>query len=184
MSVIPDVVVAAIWDWIYDANIGVLNSVLHQAGVMKEKVDWLGSARLAFPAVIFVMAWRIAPLGALLIGIGMQLIPTTFLHTLSLLQERADQVESARLFEGSEFAKSGRRLRMRQITDEKSVADIWDRLRDERPIDPDHEQAIADVESIAKAKSYSNNIENFIGTAKVPMGLIGPLRVNGLHAQG
>ncbi|MXW09819.1 MAG: hydroxymethylglutaryl-CoA reductase [Gammaproteobacteria bacterium] len=32
--------------------------------------------------------------------------------------------------------------------------------------------------------AYSRNIENFIGTVKVPIGLAGPLRVRGLYAQG
>jgi hydroxymethylglutaryl-CoA reductase (NADPH) len=31
---------------------------------------------------------------------------------------------------------------------------------------------------------YSHNIENFIGMARMPLGLAGPLRVNGLFAQG
>lgn len=32
--------------------------------------------------------------------------------------------------------------------------------------------------------SYSKNIENFIGTARIPIGLAGPLRVRGLFARG
>lgn len=36
----------------------------------------------------------------------------------------------------------------------------------------------------ANAESFKRNIEHFIGTAKVPVGIAGPLRVNGLHAAG
>jgi hydroxymethylglutaryl-CoA reductase (NADPH) len=32
--------------------------------------------------------------------------------------------------------------------------------------------------------TLQGNIENFIGTAQVPVGLIGPVRINGLHAHG
>jgi hydroxymethylglutaryl-CoA reductase (NADPH) len=43
---------------------------------------------------------------------------------------------------------------------------------------------IADLASVANGAAYSHNIEHFIGTVKVPIGLAGPLRVNGLFAQG
>lgn len=33
-------------------------------------------------------------------------------------------------------------------------------------------------------ESYSKNIEYGLGTVKIPLGLAGPLRINGLHAQG
>jgi hydroxymethylglutaryl-CoA reductase (NADPH) len=31
---------------------------------------------------------------------------------------------------------------------------------------------------------FKDNCENFVGTVKIPLGIAGPLRVNGLHAQG
>src|SRR6476659_10456381 len=43
---------------------------------------------------------------------------------------------------------------------------------------------IADVRSMEQRDAYARHIENFIGTVKVPGGIAGPLRVNGLHAHG
>lgn len=44
--------------------------------------------------------------------------------------------------------------------------------------------ALLDDRVAAEAERYARNIENFIGAARIPIGLIGPLRVNGLHANG
>jgi hydroxymethylglutaryl-CoA reductase (NADPH) len=49
---------------------------------------------------------------------------------------------------------------------------------------PQSRDNLLDPQTLAQLECYRRNIENFVGTVKVPIGLAGPLRVNGLFAQG
>src|SRR5271156_2650016 len=51
-------------------------------------------------------------------------------------------------------------------------------------VDEDCKNQILDPQTAAERDVYQKNIENFIGPIKLQIGLIGPLRVNGLYAQG
>lgn len=63
-----------------------------------------------------------------------------------------------------------------------SVARYWARLTG--TASAADQAALADPETMAAPEVYSANIENFIGTLKLPVGIIGPMRVNGLNAKG
>ena len=74
--IIPGVVVALIWEFIYQPNYGLLNDLLARAGWMGERVAWLANPNLAMPAVIFTNIWRGVPFFAIMLLAGLQAIPT------------------------------------------------------------------------------------------------------------
>ena len=49
----PAVVIALVWGWIFDPNIGLVNKLLHT------NLTWLFDSNLAMPVLIFVSVWKL-----------------------------------------------------------------------------------------------------------------------------
>lgn len=62
----------------------------------------------------------------------------------------------------------------------EALEERWRVLR----VRPETRRALAGPDTVARMADYQRNVENFVGIAKLPIGLAGPLRVNGLFAQG
>ncbi len=73
--VIPTVVSAKMWQWIYNPDFGIMNFLLRECGLLSANVNWLGNKYLAIHAVILADVWKTTPFMALLLLAGLQVIP-------------------------------------------------------------------------------------------------------------
>ncbi|MBR6127480.1 sugar ABC transporter permease, partial [bacterium] len=67
----PAVVIAIVWGWIFDPNIGLINTVL------KTHLTWLFDTKLAMPVLIFVSVWKLIGYNIVLFLTGFSTIDKT-----------------------------------------------------------------------------------------------------------
>lgn len=89
--VVPSVVAALVWRWVYAGDYGILNHMLRQVGLIQRPLEWLSTPDLAMAAVIAVGVWKWTPFMAVVLLAGLQSVP----------QERyeAAEVDGASIFQ-------------------------------------------------------------------------------------
>lgn len=95
--VIPSVIAALTWRWMFDAQSGLVNGLLVQVGILDGPRSWLGDPSIAPWAVIAVSVWRGFPFVTVMLLAALQTIPKE-------------------LYEAAELDGAGPVRRMRHIT--------------------------------------------------------------------
>ena len=71
----PPVIRGILWRLIYDADTGVVNSMLTSIGIIDYPINWLNSFEYAIPAIIVVGIWGELPKAAIFLLAGLKTIP-------------------------------------------------------------------------------------------------------------
>jgi len=72
--IVPSVVAALTWQWMYSEDYGVINYLLQKAGLIDQNIPWLGSPKYALLAVILVGIWKGLPFVTVTMLAGLQAI--------------------------------------------------------------------------------------------------------------
>ncbi len=78
------VLAGQMWRWLFNDQAGVINDLLHRAGLASQQIIWLGSPALAFFAVTVAATWGAASYMALILLAGLQGIPEELYESASL----------------------------------------------------------------------------------------------------
>ena len=79
---VANVIVALVWFWMLDAQLGIVNKILDGIGLSGQ--SWFGSASLVIPTIAIVNIWRHMGYTALLIFAGLQTIPASVYEAAAL----------------------------------------------------------------------------------------------------
>jgi ABC-type sugar transport system permease subunit len=72
---LPDIVNSVLWKWIFNGDLGALNGILYQLGIIKQYKAWLSDPNIALNLLILSNIWRCSPFVAIILLAGLQSIP-------------------------------------------------------------------------------------------------------------
>lgn len=76
----PSVLVALMWMWILDPNLGIVNEILKAVGLQSTPVAWLGDQHTALPTLMFIDIWQGIPFFAVMILAALQSVPNELIE--------------------------------------------------------------------------------------------------------
>jgi multiple sugar transport system permease protein len=72
---IPGIVAATTWAWMFHTEFGIINYMLTSTGALDESVGWLTRSNTVMPAMIAINVWKLFPFVAIMVLAGLQSIP-------------------------------------------------------------------------------------------------------------
>jgi len=77
---IPTLVNASLWDWILNANYGLLNRLLLQMNIISKPVLWMADAKMALNMLIVADTWHMLPMAVIMLLAALQTIDQSALE--------------------------------------------------------------------------------------------------------
>ncbi|WP_445492729.1 carbohydrate ABC transporter permease [Niallia sp. 03133] len=72
--VMPTIINALAWRWMYNQDYGLFNGLLIKFGLIDHSLNWLGDSKLAFIAICIVAIWKTSSFIAIILLAGLQSI--------------------------------------------------------------------------------------------------------------
>jgi multiple sugar transport system permease protein len=73
--VVPGIVAATTWAWMFHTEFGIINYMMTGAGVIPEPIGWLTNGSTVMPVLIAINVWKLFPFVAIMVLAGLQSIP-------------------------------------------------------------------------------------------------------------
>jgi multiple sugar transport system permease protein len=89
--VLPGVVSALVWQWMYHSDFGIINEVLKQLGIIQQSISWTSSSDTALISAIIINVWK--------------MVPFVILMTEAALQNVSNELKQAARIDGANSFK-------------------------------------------------------------------------------
>jgi multiple sugar transport system permease protein len=73
--VVPGIVAATTWAWMFHTEFGIINYMMTGAGILPAPVSWLTNGSTVMPVLIAINVWKLFPFVAIMVLAGLQAIP-------------------------------------------------------------------------------------------------------------